>query len=90
MPPPHYFVFLCAQMILQVAWLIWTEATEETWEMTENVRHKGNHEGKGMKQGEDTSKVKRVSLYSGTKELRQPEPRSTNENSKNILKSYSI
>lgn len=78
-------------MILQVAWLIWAETTEETWEMTASVRHKRNHKGKGRKQGEDASKVKQgVSLYRGTREPRQPEPRSTNETSKNILKSYSI
>lgn len=59
--------------------------------MTENVRHDRNHKGKGMKQGEDTSNTETgVSLYRGTQRLRQPEPRSTKENSKNILKSYSI
>lgn len=64
-PPPHSFVFLCAQIILQVAWPIWAETTEESWEMTENERHKRNHNGKGRMQGEDTSKVKQGCCCTG-------------------------
>lgn len=61
--------------------------------MPENKRQDRMHKGKGVNQGEDT--LRHVAggggvAVQGAQELIKPQPRSTNENSKNILKTYTI